>query len=67
MPILVTRKFEEDPIKNEAAILSTTFFLQRSRGRKSKVNQWMWPEFQFVRDFMAVLVNCKFDDDLMKN
>ena len=27
----------------------------------------MWPEFELVRDFMAVLVTCKFDDDPIKN
>ena len=33
----------------------------------SKVNRQLWPEFEFVREFKAVLVICKFDDDQIEN
>ena len=32
----------------------------------SKVNRHMWPEFELVRDIIAVPVICKFDDDPVK-
>ena len=33
----------------------------------SKVNGNKWPEFKLVRDFMAVMVTCKFDDNTIKS
>ena len=62
MPVLIISKFKEDPIKTEGDIVSTTFF-QRSRAGNSKVNGQIWLEFEFMRDFMAVLETCKFDDN----
>ena len=38
-----------------------------SRAGNSEVNRQMWPEFELIRDFMPVLVICKFDDDWIKN
>ena len=38
-----------------------------SRAGNSEVNGCMWPEFQLVQDFMAVLIICKFDEDTIKN
>ena len=38
-----------------------------TRAGNSEVNRPMWPDFQRIRDFMAVLVTCKFDDDLIKH
>ena len=34
---------------------------------KSKVNSLIWPEIELVRDFMDVLVTCKFDEAPIKN
>ena len=31
------------------------------------MNSPIWPEFELVQDFMAVLVTCKFEDDLIKS
>ena len=33
----------------------------------SNVNGPIWPEFELIRDFMAVLVTCKFDEDPIKS
>ena len=38
-------------------------FFPHSRASNSDVNSLIWPEFKLVRDFMAVLVICKFEDD----
>ena len=46
--------------------MSTTFF-RCSKAGNSEVKGRMWPEFQPVRDFMPVLIICKFDDDRIKN
>ena len=36
------------------------------RGSNSNANIPKWPEFKFHRDFMPVLVTCKFDEDPIK-
>ena len=66
MLVLIICKFEEDPIKIEGAIVSTTFF-RRSRAGNFEVNRRMWPDFGFVRDFISVLVTYKSDDDPIKD
>ena len=37
-----------------------------SRANNSKVNNPIWPKFEFVRAFMPVLFTCKFDRDPIK-
>ena len=75
MDVLVTCKFEDDLIKSQGAILRTTFsplqvygffFFRRSKASNSKVNGPIWCEVEPVRDFMAVLVTYKYDEDLIK-
>ena len=61
---LVICKFEEDPIKTEGSIVSTTFFFC-AQGN-SEVNGQVWTEFQPVQNFTVVLFSCKFDDDTIK-
>ena len=57
MPILVTCQLDEDPVKTEGAIVSTTLrFFQPSKAGNAKVNGRMWLEFKLIRDFMPVLV-----------
>ena len=47
MPVLVTSNFDDDSIKNEWASMETAFSHYKSMGN-------------FVRDFMHVLVTCKY-------
>ena len=51
MDVLVTCKYEEDPIKNEGARVDTT----------------LYSNFELVRDVMDVLVTCKYEKDTFKN
>ena len=39
---------------------------RHSRASNTRVNSPIWPEFEFIRDFMAILVTCKFEDDSIK-
>ena len=65
MPVLIISKFEEDLIKTEGAMVSTTFF-PALKGRYLR-SQWTdVAGFTLLQDFMAVLVTCKFDDDTIK-
>ena len=65
MAVLVSCKFDDNPVKNEDAIVYTTSFC--SRAGNSEVDGRMWLEFELVRDFIAVLVTCKFDDSIKNN
>ena len=62
MPVLVTSKFEE-PIKTESTI---EYGLFHHSAINSEVNSPIWPEIGFIRDFMAILVTCKFDEGPIK-
>ena len=41
-------------------------FFRHLRGSNSKANIPIWLEFKFHRDFMPVLVTCKFDEEPIK-
>ena len=73
MLVLVTSKFEEDPIKNERASLATPFshyvygkFFRRSRAPNSVGSGPNWLKFELVGDFMPILDTCTFEKNLMK-
>ena len=57
--ILVTSKYEEDPIKIEGARVATTpniDFFKHSRADNSAVGGRIWSKFELIRDVMDVLV-----------
>ena len=75
MPVLVTSKFDEDPIKNERSSLEIPFSHYESMGEcfrrsvapNSVGSGAIWPEFELLRDFMSIPVTCKFKKDQIKN
>ena len=74
MPVLVINNFDDDSIKNERASMETAFpiislweFFRRSRAANSVVSGLIWPKFELVRDFIYVLVTCKYEKDRIKN
>ena len=74
MLVLVTSNFNDDLIKkNELAwrhhfpIISLWEIFRRSRAADSVVSGPIWPKFELVRDFMHVLVTCKYKKDRIKS
>ena len=69
MPVLVIRNFDDDSLKNEWASMETAFShcFRCSRAANSIVSGLIWPKFELVRDFMHVLVTCKYKKDRIKN
>ena len=76
MPVLVTSNFDDDLIKNERASMETAFshyksmgdlLFRCSRAANSIVSGRIWPKFQLIRDFMHVLVTCKYKENWIKN
>ena len=43
------------------------FFGTKRQVCNSEVKAPIWPEFELVRDFIAVLVTCKFEEDSIKS
>ena len=72
----VTCKFDEDPVKMKALssdrvnnifpIISLWGKSCRSRASNSKANSPIWPNVELIRDFMTVLVTCKFKENPSK-
>ena len=67
MPVLDTSNFDDLSFKNERASMETAFshyksmgFFRRSSAANALVSGPIWPKFEFVRDFMHVLVTCKY-------
>ena len=75
MLVLVTSNFDDVSIKNERASMETPFshynymgiFFRRSSAANSVVSGPIWPKFELVRDFVHVLVTCKYKKDQIKN
>ena len=76
MPLLVSSKFDEDPMKKMKALCSGQHFPHhKSMGEifnaqgagNSKPNNPISPKFKLRRDVMPVLIICKFDEDPIKN
>ena len=73
MPVLVTSKFNEVPIKNDQASLETPFpiislweIFQTLKAVNSIVSGPIWPKFELIRDLMHVLVACKYKQNRIK-
>ena len=67
-----TCKFDEDLIKIEGTIDPTRsnmcfFATQEQIHCNSEMDSPIWPEFELIQDFMAVLVTCKIDEDPIKS
>ena len=74
MPVLVTSNFDDDSIKNEWTSMETAFSHYKSmgnfldaQGQLTVVSGPIWWKFELVRDFMHVLVTCKYKKDRIKN
>ena len=70
MVVLVTCKYEEDPIKNEGARVLTRLYVvcfRRSGAANSKVSGGILPTFELIQALIVVLVTCENKEDPIKN
>ena len=68
MYVLITCKYEKDPIKNSRETWWLRFSHYKSMGiffRRSRAANGgqIWPKFELVQDIMHVLITCKFEKD----
>ena len=66
MDVLVTCKYEEDPIKNEGARVDTTFSHYNSMVAMETSGR-IWPNFELIQALIHVLITCKYGKNLIKN
>ena len=75
MYVIITGKYEKDPIMNSREKVETSFFplkaygdfFRRSRAANSAVGGPIRPKFKLVRALMHVIIACKYEKDRMKN
>ena len=74
MPVLVTSNFDDDSIKNERASIETAFSHYKSMGNFLDAQGQLTPQSvvrsgrnSLIRDFIHVLVTCKYKKDQIKN
>ena len=67
MDVLVTCKYEEDPIKNEGARVDTTFSPLLLYQVAMEISGRIWPNFELIQALIHVLITCKYEKNLIKN
>ena len=67
MYVIVTCKYEKDPIMNNREKVATPFFFQIiTLSVAMETSGLIWPNFELIQDFMHVLIACKYEKDQMK-
>ena len=67
MHVLVTCKYEEDPIKNEGARVDTTFSpLYCNSMVAMETSGRIWPNFELIQALIHVLITCKYEKNPIK-
>ena len=64
---MIRSKINELAWRQHFPIISLWDIFRRSRAANSVVSGPTWPKFELVRDFMHVLVTCKYKKDPIKN
>ena len=67
MDVLVTCKYEEDPIKNEGARVDTTFSPFYNSMVAMETSGRIWPNFELIEALIHVLITCKYEKNPIKN
>ena len=67
MHVIITWKYEKDPMKNSREKVATSFFsiitISVAMGTSSRI----WPNFKLIQALMYVIVTCKYEMDPIKN
>ena len=65
--MMIRSKMNELAWRHHFPFVSLWEFFQTSRAANSVVNGPIWPKFELVRDFVHVLVTCKYKKGRIKN
>ena len=67
MYVIITCKYEKDPIKNNREKVAKLFFQILTLSNAMETSGRIWPNFELIQAFMHVLIVCKYEKDQMKN
>ena len=67
MYVIITCKYEKDPIKNNREKGAIPFFKIITLYVAMETSVWIWPNFELIQASMHVLIACKYEKDQMKN
>ena len=67
MYVIITCKYEKDPIKNNREKVATPFFQIITLSVAMETSGRIWPNLELVQAFMHVLIACKYEKDQMQN
>ena len=67
MYVIITCKYEKDPIKNNREKVANTVFQIITLSVAMETSGLIWLNFKLIQAFMHVLIACKYEKDPMKN
>ena len=67
MYVIITCKYEKDPIKNNREKNGNTVFQIITLSVAMETSGRIWPNFEILQAFTHVLIACKYEKDQMKN
>ena len=67
MYIIVTCKYEMNPIKHVRENVMTPFFPTVTLSVAMETSGRIWPNFELIQALMHVLITCKYEKDPIKN
>ena len=67
MYVIITCKYEKDPIKNNREKVATPFLQIITQSVAMETSGRIRPNFKLIQAFMHVLIACKYEKDQMKN
>ena len=69
MYVIITCKYEKDPIKNNREKVAKPFFqiITLSVAANSVMCGRIWPNFKLIQELMYVIITCKYEKDPIKN
>ena len=67
MYVIITCKYEKDPIKKKSRKSGNTVFQIITLSVAMETSGRIWLKFDLIQAFMHVLIACKYENDQMKN
>ena len=67
MYVIITCKYEKDPIKNNREKGATPFFQIITLSVATETSGRIWPIFKLISALMYVIITCKYEKDPIKN
>ena len=67
MYVIITCKYEKDPIKNSREKKCNTVFQIITLSVAMETRGQIWPNFELIQASMHVLIACKYEKDQMKS